>query len=215
MTDIVFINNGIRKQDLYTTSDIIAVHTKHSYRSIQRTIENHIAQLEKFGQVRFEITSVKYSRGTNEKKIYHLNEPQATLLITFLRNTDIVTEFKTELVRQFYLMRAELMKRQQARVDLKPIRRELTDAIRDRADLNTNKWAYKQYTDLAYTAAVGKTSSQIKKDRGAEPKAPAVSFLTVDELEALSVVSNQIAVLIDLGLNYPEIKTAIKKKALT
>lgn len=215
MTDTVFINNAIRKQDLYTTSDIIAIHTKHSYRSIQRVIENHIEQLERFGRVRFEITPFETKGGIQNKKIYQLNEQQATLLITFLRNTDVVIEFKTELVRQFYLMRAELMKRQQARADLKPIRRELTDAIKDREDLSANKWAYKMFTDLAYSVAIGKTSSQIKKDRGAEPKAPAVSFLTADELEALSVVSNQIAVLIDLGMNYPEIKTAIKKKALT
>ena len=212
MTNIVFIKNGIKKQELFTTSDIIALHTKHSYRSIQRTIENHIEQLKRFGQVRFEITPVKYQRGTNEKKIYHLNEPQATLLITFLRNNDIVTEFKTELVKQFYLMRTELMKRQQARNDLKPIRRELTNAIKDRADLN--QWAYKAFTDLAYICAVGKTAGQIRKEWSAEPQANATAFLTADELETVSITSNRIAVLIDLGMNYNDIKAIILKTAI-
>ena len=204
VTDMVFINDGIRSQEPFTTSDIIAEHTKHSYRSIQRTIENHLEQLKRFGRVRFEFTPFETKGGIQNKKIYKLNEPQATLLITFLRNTDIVTEFKTELVRQFYLMRSELMKRQQARTELKPIRRELTDAIRDRSDLN--QWAYKSFTDLAYLCAIGKTAAQIKKERGAHPKAPAVSFLSAEELETLSVISNRIAVLIDLGMDYKEIK---------
>lgn len=214
MNGLVFLDpKHPAKVEPFTTSDIIAEHTKHSYRSIQRTIENHIEQLKKFGQVRFEITSVKYSRGTNEKKIYKLNEQQATLLITFLRNTDVVIEFKTELVKQFFLMRAELMKRQQAKAELKPIRRELTDAIRDRTDLAGNKWAYKMFTDLAYTVAIGKTSSAIKRERGAAPKAPAVSFLSADELEAVSVVSNRIAVLIDLGFEYSEIKKTVSSSS--
>lgn len=227
MTDIVFINNGVSKQDLYTTSDIIAVHTGVEHRKLKDIIHKYRSYLEVLGvSTSYQAeTSIKKeslktdlskppkgSKGGRPEIIYRLNEPQATFLITLLKNTPVVVEFKQELVRQFFLMRAELMKRQQARADLKPIRRELTDAIKDREDLSANKWAYKMFTDLAYSVAIGKTSSQIKKDRGAEPKAPAVSFLTADELEALSVISNQIAVLIDLGMNYPEIKTAIKKK---
>lgn len=164
MNDIVFINNGISKQDLYTTSDIIAEYAEVTHHAIQQIISKHENDLKEFGRVAFEMRAVEQKRGVNEQKIYQLNEQQATLVITYLKNTAPVRAFKKELVRQFFLMRNELLKRQQAR---------------------------------------------------AEPKAAAVSFLSADELETLSVVSNQIAVLIDLGLNYPEIKAAIKKKALT
>ena len=37
--------------------------------------------------------------------VYHLNEQQATLLMTYLKNTEQVRAFKKELVRQFYAMR--------------------------------------------------------------------------------------------------------------
>lgn len=204
MTDIVFLNNGSRKQDLYTTSDIIAEYAEVTHHSIQQIVSKHEKDLKEFGQVAFEMRAVKYKRGTNEQKIYHLNEQQATLVITYLKNTAPVRAFKKELVRQFFPMRAELKKRQQLRTELKPIRRELTDAIRDRSDLN--QWAYKSFTDLAYLCAIGKTAAQIKKERGAHPKAPAVSFLSAEELETLSVISNRIAVLIDLGMDYKEIK---------
>ena len=240
MTDIVFIGGGVSKQDLYTTSDIIAVHTGVKHHAIKQIIKRHETDIKEFGQVRFEITPLETKtqgllgayqpesltgisahqmpkikgRGRPETN-YRLNEQQATLVITYLQNTAPVRAFKKELVRQFFLMRSELLKRQQARAELKPIRRELTDAIRDREDLNTNKWAYKQYTDLAYSCALGRTSAQIKKERGAAPGAMAVTFLSAAELEAVSVVSNQIAVLIDLGMDHAQIKEAIKKKIRT
>lgn len=236
MTDIVHLMTDKNKQDLYTTSDIIAEHTGVKHHAIKQIIKRHESDLKEFGRVRFEITpletqktgiSTSYKaeiqagisahqmpkikgRGRPETN-YRLNEQQATLVITYLQNTAPVRAFKKELVRQFFLMRSELIKRQQARADLKPVRRELTDAIRDRPDLSSNKWAYKQFTDLAYKQAIGKTSAVIKRERGAMPDSTAVSFLSSEELEALQTVSNQIAVLIDLGMNYQEIKTAIKK----
>ena len=155
--------------------------------------------------------AVKQKRGVNERKIYQLNEQQATLIITYLKNTAPVRAFKKELVRQFYLLRTELMKRQALRTELKPIRRELTDAIKDSIELSANKWAYKQYTDLAYKCVVGKTASQIRRERGMESHVPAVAFMTAEELKNIAKVSNQIAVLIDLGMEYQEIKECLTK----
>lgn len=154
--------------------------------------------------------AVQYSRGTNEQKIYCLNEQQATLVITYLKNTAPVRSFKKELVRQFYLMRSELMQRKAARAELKPIRRELTDIIRDSPDVG--RWAYKHFTDLAYKHALGKTAAQIRKERGADATAPAVAYMTAEELEKVSKASQQIVVLIDLGMGYEEIRDLLKLK---
>lgn len=104
--------------------------------------------------------AVTYSRGTNYEKIYHLNEEQATLLLTYLKNTPQVRAFKKELVRQFYAMRRELMERQDRRLELKPIRRELTDVIQE---VDDGPWSYKKYTDLAYKSSIGKNSAQLRK----------------------------------------------------
>ncbi len=51
---------------------------------------------------------LKAGRGTTKAKTYFLNEPQATLLLTFLRNNEIVVEFKVDLVKVFYEMRMKL-----------------------------------------------------------------------------------------------------------
>lgn len=153
-----------RSGEPFTTSDIIAEHTGHSYRSIQRTIENQMERLERFGQVRFEITPVRYWRGTNMKKVYHLGEEQATLLITFLRNTEVVADFKVELVRQFFVMRQRLLERQseqwrQARAEGKAARRVESRAIQDfvyyaraHGSRNAERY-YRHFTELACRAA--------------------------------------------------------------
>ena len=48
------------------------------------------------------------SRGLVSEKTYFLNEPQATLLLTFMRNNDIVINFKVRLVQEFFKMRHQL-----------------------------------------------------------------------------------------------------------
>ncbi len=207
---IVFIEPAKTTAEPFTTSEVIAEYAEVTHHSIQQIISRHEKDIKEFGVLAFEMRKPINEKGGAPKKIYHLTEPQATLVITYLKNTAPVRAFKKELVRQFYLMRTELMKRQALRTEIKPIRRELTDAIRDRSDLN--QWAYKSFTDLAYLCSVGKTAAAIKKERCATPKAPAVSFLSADELEALSAVSNKIAVLIDLGMDYNEIKDYLTRK---
>ena len=127
--------------------------------------------------------------------------------MTLLKNTTVVVNFKIELVKQFYAMRSELLKRQVNREERKPVRRTLTDSIKDNPD--KGKWSYKLYTDLAYKKAFGKNAAQLRKERGAESKANASDYMTADELTAVSKVESQIGVLHDMGLDYEQIKSIV------
>ena len=208
LPNLVFLH----QTEPYTTSDIIAEYAGHSYRSVQRIIENQMERLERFGQVRFEITPVQYARGTNLKKIYCLNEEQATLLITFLKNTPVIADFKVELVRQFYAMRQELLRRKELRAEGKPIRRSLTDALRDSGEVERmNGHAYAAYTNLAYKLATGKSARQLRREYGAGENAVAADFLTSDELERYQKQMCAIAALLDVGLDYSQIRAALAK----
>ena len=211
MDSMVFLEPNKIDAIPFTTSDVIAEFAKVSYRSIQKTIETHEKRLSKFGRVRFEITPFATRGGVQDKKIYHLTEEQATLLITFLKNTEVVADFKTELVRQFFAMRTELMKCNVFRAEGKPIRRELTDVIKETTD---NKWAYKQYTDLVYKIVTGKNASQIRKDRGASKKAIAVDYMTSDEMNRINKVEYQISVLIETGMDYNQIKALLLNRQI-
>jgi phage regulator Rha-like protein len=88
---------------------IIAEETQNLEKSVRNLITKNFADFEDFGQVHFKNATVKNSAGAvNEKKIYFLNEAQATLLMTFLRNSEVVISFKKRLVKQFFKMRNEL-----------------------------------------------------------------------------------------------------------
>lgn len=211
MSSLVFLEPNKIDAVPFTTSDVIADYAGINYRSVQRMIETHKARLEKFGIMRFEITlSGKAGR---PKNVYRLNEEQATLLITFLKNTDRVADFKVELVRQFYAMRSELNRRQVEREQLKPIRREMTDVIQEREP--ENRWAYKQYTDLAYMSTLGNVASKIRQERGAGKKAVAIDYMTADEIRKVTIAQSRIAVLLDMGMDYQQVKGLLSNAKLS
>lgn len=121
----------------YTTSEIIAAGAGVQRRTVDHLLLAHKTDFEEFGILRFEIAKTG-GRGRPEI-IYHLNEQQATLLMTYLKNTEVVRAFKKELVRQFYTMRSLLLERaspvwQDARSLGKEIRRQETEAIKHLVD---------------------------------------------------------------------------------
>ena len=201
MKELVFLEPNNINSEPFTTSDVVAKSAKLQHHTVTKLIQTHESDIKEFGILRFEIEEIK-GRGQPAKH-YHLNEQQATLLITYLKNTEPVRKFKKALVKEFYEMRAELMKRQTYRLELKPIRREMTDVIKE---VDESRWAYKKYTDLAYKAAIGKNASQLRKERDAEPKAVAVDFMTSEEINSITKAQNQIAVLLEMGMDYQQVK---------
>ena len=55
--------------------------------------------------------------GEQKQEIARLNESQATYLITLFRNTDIVRQFKLELVKEFWRMR-EILSQPNRQLDI-------------------------------------------------------------------------------------------------
>lgn len=204
MVALVYLEPKPMDTEPFTTSDVIAEFAGVQHHTITRLIQQHEDDFKEFGILRFEIEEIR-GRGQPTKH-YRLNEAQATLLMTYLKNTERVRAFKRELVRQFYAMRAELMKRQVYRLELKPIRRELTDVIQE---VDDGRWSYKKYTDLAYKTAIGRNAAQLRKERNAPKTAKAVDYMTGDEIAKVAKRQSQIAVLLDMGLDYNQVKTVM------
>lgn len=177
--------------------------------TVQKLIQRHEKDLREFGKVGFEIRPLSGSKTGQTVKAYHLNEQQATLLLTFLRNTPVVIEFKKELVRQFFAMRKELMNIKAIKAERKPLRTSMTDAIKALPDSPHKQFKYSQYTDLAYTAALGRTARQLRKERGADKGATASDYMNADELAAVASMENRISVLLDVGMSYQQIKNSL------
>lgn len=214
MNELVFLEPNKIDGIPFTTSEVIAEFAGVKHHAVQQLITKHEADFKEFGQVAFEMRAVTYSRGTNYEKIFHLNEEQATLLMTYLKNTAQVRAFKKELVRQFYAMRRELSRREVERAKLTPTRRELTDAIRDCVPDSPHKsmW-YRHYTDLAYRSAFGRSAAQLRKERGASKDSVAADYLTSDELEKVERATKQIGVLVEMRLDYQTIKGIVASKS--
>lgn len=207
MNDLVYLTPNT--EEPFTTSEVIAEYTGVKRHAIQVLIQQHERDFREFGRVSFEMRPLQTRGGQQMVKVYHLNEQQATLLMTYLRNTDVVRAFKIELVRQFFAMRKELMSIKTIKAERKPLRTSMTDAIKALPDSPHKQFKYNQYTDLAYMAALGKTARQLRKERGAEKSATASDYMSSDELAAVSKMENRISVLLEVGMDYQQVKNCL------
>ena len=139
-------------------------------------------------------------------KIYRLNEQQATLLITYLKNTEPVRQFKMNLVKAFFEMRDELSKRYLQRELEKPKRKTLTEAIKSWA--KAPKHAYSTLTNLLLKGATGKNKAQLMQERESEN---GIDSLTSDELTNYQRLEDMAIAMINLNMRYSEIKELIFK----
>jgi len=90
-----------RSGALVISSETIADGAAIQHASVLRLIDDNLPDFEDFGQVRFEIRP-GYNNAPVRRAL--LNEQQATLLMTFQRNTDQVRAFKKALVKTFFDM---------------------------------------------------------------------------------------------------------------
>ena len=209
MNELVYLTPNT--QEPFTTSEVIAECAGVKRHAIQSLIQQHEKDFREFGRVAFEMRPLQTRGGQQMVKVYHLKEQQATLLMTYLRNTDVVRTFKKELVRQFFAMRKELLNIKSVKVERKPIRLGMTDAIKALPDSPHKKFKYNQYTDLAYRTALGKSARQLRKERGASKVATASDYMSADEIAAVSSMENHIAVLLNVGMEYQQIKSYLTR----
>lgn len=92
--------------EVVVTSLTIAQGAGVEHRAVLQLIDKHQAKLERFGTNAFEMRS--QDRGGHPVRIALLNEQQSTLLMTFMRNTEKVIDFKVALVDAFFAMAKQL-----------------------------------------------------------------------------------------------------------
>ena len=215
MKELVLIKPIGSRMEPYTTADTVAQYAQVRHKTINELIRKHEKDLEEFGTLAFEMEACPHRTGASVQKLYHLNEQQATLLITYLRNTAPVRQFKKALVRGFFEARNELSRREIQRAIKTPVRRNLTDAIRHSGEAERMKGhAYDAYTNLIYKTAIGKTAAQVRKSAGVDRRADAVSLLTADELAEVTRRESQVCTLLDCGMKYKAIKTVMTGRSL-
>lgn len=198
LAGLVFVH-GLNEEP-YTTDKIIAANSGNSLHAVKVLIYNHKQDFEDFGILSFEMTKLP-GRG-RPQKTYHLNEQQATLLITYLDNTPQVNQFKKALVREFYRMKQELTQRQINRAIEKPQRKTLMAAVKSWP--NAPRHIYINMTQLLLKRATGgMTAQQIKKERHVKT---ALDGLTVKEQARYEQLENIAIGLVSLNKTWDEVK---------
>lgn len=204
MNELVFKTTALSTAEPYTTSDVIAEYSGNSHHAIQQLINKNKEKLEDFGKVAFEMRALPSGQ---KAKIYHLNERQATFLITLLKNTLNVVAFKFELTKQFYSVSEELKKRHTLRLKDKNTRKSLTDAIKEWNFKDKYPQPYSMLTNLLCKNATGSSCKQLKEKRGAD--ASVTELMTVEELETYQQAENKVIAMLSLNADYQQIKALL------
>lgn len=196
------------KKEPYTTSAIIAECAEVKHDTVQSLIRNHQEDFESYGIIGFEIRKLD-GRG-RPMKIYRLNEQQATLLITYLKNTVPVRKFKMNLVKAFFEMREELSKFRMQRALEKPKRKTLHDSIENWEQ--APKHAHSTMNNLLLKAVTDRNAKQLRKERGGYN---GIDSLTSDELEQYQAFEDMVIAMIGLNMSYQEIKAMVFRNKKT
>lgn len=86
----------------FTTSLVIAENCDNrSHKVVMNLLNKYKSDFEEFGRVDFKNATLQTNGGLQETTYCNLTEDQATLLITYFRNTPTVRKFKIRLVKEF------------------------------------------------------------------------------------------------------------------
>ena len=190
------------KKEPYTTSEIVTECAEVQHHTVTRLLRNHKERFMAFGFYGFEIH--KLDGKGRPKKVYRLNEQQATLLITYLDNTPQVVEFKTNLVKAFFEMRDELAKFKLQGALEKPKRKTLHDSIETWPV--APKHPHSTINNLLLKGASGMNKKQLVAARGG---LTGIDSLTSTELIRYQALEDMAIAMIGLNMSYQDIKSMV------
>lgn len=104
MNALVTITDGLA----VTTTLAIAEGTGVAHKAVIQLVRTYLTDLGEFGRVAFEMRPFETAGGMQRREVAALNEQQSTLLLTYMRNSEIVRSFKKRLVREFWQMAEKL-----------------------------------------------------------------------------------------------------------
>ena len=210
MSDIVVFKDN----EFFINSENLALLSENEHRAVTQLIRNYMSELEYFGVMTFEMSKPN-ELGGRPKKVYFLNEHQATLLVTFMKNSEKVKQFKIKLVDEFFKMREFINSKKITRAIGKETRKTLTDAINDSGENERmHGRGYSNYTRLVYSLT-GLTSAfkQFKSDQKIVTGYDKLNFRDVlkpEELKRVELAESLIKPMLELEKEYNEIKETIK-----
>lgn len=193
-----------KKGEVFTDSLTIAEKSENQHESIVRLLNNNYEDFEEYGKVEF--SDLKSGKRGRPIRIYYLNEQQATLLLTYLNNSQPVKEFKKNLVREFYKMKNFIKSLQTAKLEFP----EFTDAIME-AHEEPKHYHFSNEINMINKIVLGLNAKQFKEQNGIGSKENSIRpYLTQKQIKAIEILQR-----FDIGLITMESDYQKRKEILT
>lgn len=94
-----------RKDTIFTTSLVIAENCGVEHKATIQLIRKFINDLNTVGRVTFQMLPFATAGGMQKQEIAELDDYAAMLLLTYMRNSEVVAKFKLNLITEFKRMR--------------------------------------------------------------------------------------------------------------
>lgn len=203
----------IKKLDLFTNTAVIAEGVGRGHDTIIKLVDRNKRDLKEFGGVGFEIRTFDTKGGKQKQRVALLNEQQTTLLITYMRNNELVRAFKKRLVAEFFSMRSALAKkkmdRNSARLEYKP----MTDAIKHEREAQGKQIAphhFSNEADLINRLALGMTAAKFRVYHEIGKKEPIRDYLTPEQIHCITELQRANTVFISMGWDFEQRKEVLR-----
>ncbi|UYU30292.1 Rha family transcriptional regulator [Siccibacter colletis] len=200
----------IKKLDLVTNTAAISEGVGRDHDTIIKLVDRNRSDLEEFGEVGFEIRA---GYNNSRVRVGLLNEQQTTLLITYMRNNEVVRTFKKRLVAEFFTMRGALAKkkmdRNSARLEYKP----MTDAIKHEREAQGKQIAphnFSNEADLINRLALGMTAAKFRVHHEIGKKEPIRDYLTPEQIHCITELQRANTVFISMGWDFDQRKEVLR-----
>jgi phage regulator Rha-like protein len=200
------------KNELRTDSRLLSSYLDHRHRTILENIDKYLSELSQLGGIPFETEKgapLPHGGFAKSTRYALLNEDQCYFILTLMRNNPHVVKAKLALVKAFSDARAQIAKRDMARIEGKQVRALETQAIKDLVDYASAKGS--KSADKYYMIITKMTNSLIGIESGQRNNLPA------EKLKHITLVETMVDLAIRDGikaeLDYKEIYQLAKERA--
>lgn len=193
-----------KKGQAFTDSLTIAEKSKNQHESIVRLMMDNHSDFEEYGKLEF--TDLKSGKRGRPTKVYFLNEQQATLLLTYLNNSQPVKEFKKNLVREFYKMKEFIKSLQTARLEFP----EFTEAIMN-AHEEPKYYHFSNELDMINRIVLGLSAKQFKEKNNIDKTVNSIRpYLSQEQIKGIETLQRFDIGLITMESDYQKRKEILK-----
>lgn len=188
-------------------SRLLSPHLDVRHRDTFALIKQYSEQLQLLGKLPFE--TEKCSEGAGRPQAYALlSEDQCYFLLTLVKNTDRAVSLKLRLVQAFRDARAQIARRDIARIEGKAVRRSETDSIAALVEYAKSQGS--ERADMYYTNITRMTNDLLGVTPGRRGNLDAITLKKIAMAETMVDIAIRDG--IKAGLHYKQVRALAKDR---